>query len=1089
MKQSSGLYEVHLFGGPEVLGPNGIVSLSPFQAALVGIVYAQGSISREDIARVLWRDDPDSAARQRIRQLVHTVRTRTRPDFLVTDGDFLRTGVAVGSDLEALERNVQSGPLLDAARSFEKPFLGKQLPGLSGAFDDWRRAREAALRTRVLKAAEAGWSRATATSDWARARDAAEARFRLDRQDISSYTNLIEARGRTGRLRSAESAYAEFQRSPLQSDPESGTVDRTIRRVREALREVDSYMPAPETPLVGRGAALARLRPALDDIKDGRFTFGLVSGEAGIGKTRVLDALRQEAVMSGFLCLHARSVELERRISLNPMLDALGGVDLESHLAALGEPWRTVIGRTLPPGMLAAPLQELPAIEDRSLSRRLFDAFSLLLQRIADDTPTVLFLDDFHWSDGTTIELIQFFQRRWQGARLGVLASIRPEAIEHRDRVAAYIADDSKLVSYRAHLEELEEVDARLLLSQVSGGKMGQGEQSRLLEIAGCHPLYLTELTREFLVGDLQLSEEAGAPMAIPVSLRQIVASRRSGLTEAATSVANVLAVGSRAMRLHDLAAVSDMSPEVCADAAEELRAHRLAQVDRDRVWIIHDLFRSALYTDLSETRRAILHRRFAEHLLSEGAEGQEGELATHFERAGESDRAVEFAWLAGDRAMTNGAMAEAALFFDRAARREADPVRRATAAAKKAEALFLGRDIARANPALELAAAGLREVGKAREARRLDALRVRGLAEAGDTPMDDVLERIRAVLQEARDDNDWDTLALALDAEVQFLILDERLELALSRTVELREVARSDSPSARATAHGALAIALMLRSSSDALDAAMQAVRLTPHLASGRRLSALNRLLIVLVHQGRVHLPENAAFLVEAQALADRTGDLMQRASYESNVAVSYMDAGDADRAEHRFDKVDSLLGNADMTFLRVNLACNRGELGLRRGDYEGAKQWFESAAVFQGAASPKYSSDAANAGIGLCALQIGDLAEARRRELALNPAPTIWYYDPTVTASFVAKLMERRGHRRAAIELLDQTIDDVEGRLVPAWLKLKLIQAELLAKERSPRGPQVVLEALEVARDLQLSVRVKEFTRILERVTPNGT
>lgn len=1084
MSADRGGLRVELFDGPRVEGPDGPIALSPFQAALVGIVFAERSVSRERVARILWRRDPDAKIRQRIRQLVHAVKTRTGDDILTARGDLLTPSSHVSSDIEDLAGEIRDGLLGEVIRRFEVQYLSAHLPGVAESFEDWRRLKQERLRTTVLVAAQASWEEATAEEDWARAAVAADAIYRLDPESIEAVSNLIEARGRTGRLRGAEAVYAQFQRGPLRARPGAARVDQVIRRVREALRERQGYVSVPDSPLVGRRGALEQLRPAISDVLSGVFTFALVSGEAGIGKTRVMDAIRQEAILAGVRCLHARPVELERRISLNPMLDAFSEVDVESHLDALGEPWRTVVGKTLPPGMLSEPVGELPAIEDRSLSRRLFDAFSMLLQRLADEEPTAIFIDDFQWADETTIELIQFFQRRWEGARLGVFAAIRPEAIDRRDPVATYVSDERGLVTHRADLDELDEADARELLTNASSGAMSPRAQSRLLEIAGRHPLYLIELTREYLVGHFQFLDSSGPELAIPVSLRQILASRSSRLSKDGSAVAAALAVGSRAMTLADLSSVLGLSADTCADAAEELRTNRLAEVDRDRVWMVHDLFRSALYSDLSETRKALLHRRFAEYLLAEGGDASEGELATHFERAGEASQAVRYGWLAGERAMANGAMAEAAYFFEMVARRETDPLRRAEAGAKRADALYLGRDIARANPALELAAASLREVGRLGEARRLEIKRIECLSELGGQPFPELVRGLHAIRRESALRADWETVALCLDAELPLRHGTGDLSTIRHLFREMEVVAEAGSPEAAAVAQMGLAMQVLFGDPRLGLQAARKAVELTEALPA-YRLKALLRLAAALQLRGRVSLNEMADTVKEARRLAATSGDIRIRFSIESNVAVGLLDAGELDQAEAMLSRSTELLGNAEMHLARFNQSNNHAELSLARGDFEGARQWFTDAERYLGPATPPYAQQVVVAGLGLCALESGDLAEARRREDSLDAIEVPLYYDPSTLVAFKVRLLELRNDRPIALALLDEMARDLEGRLELAWLKINGLRLEKQLKWGDLDGALPLAHAcLTLAMELRLDRRVTQFERVLARL-----
>ena len=196
----------------------------------------------------------------------------------------------------------------------------------------------------------------------------------------------------------------------------------------------------------------------------------------------------------------------------------------------------------------------------------------------------------------------------------------------------------------------------------------------------GLHPLYLTELTKDYLAGRLKLPDPPDGEVQIPASLKQILQARIDRLSEAAVRIAGVLAVGGRAMRLMDIAVLGQLELDECVDCIDELEASRLVDVQRDSVRISHDLFRSALYRHLSEARRAFLHRSIADHLTNRGTDVAPGELAIHFSRAGEPQRAAEQGWIAADAAWDGGAMAEAAYFYELVAECEADPVKQARA-------------------------------------------------------------------------------------------------------------------------------------------------------------------------------------------------------------------------------------------------------------------------------------------------------------------------------------------------------------------------------------------------------------------------
>ncbi|MDX1495511.1 MAG: AAA family ATPase, partial [Longimicrobiales bacterium] len=564
-------YRVQLFAEPLLRTPDGGCHLSPFQSALVTLVYAHETIARRAVAELLWGDDEvESRTRQRIRQLKNAIGRRTSVQLIEAEGDHLLASPDIASDFRDVARQLDEGSLAEAARTLSRGLSCPEIGGASSAFDVWAEDFCEQLRARVAALATARWQLTQDGNDWPAARDAAEALYVFWPGDPESVARVIEARARVGQIQAAEVAYAEFCLARNGSQP-SPVVDEAIGRVRQLSEAPRSPRLAARVPFVGRKTALADLTTIFDDVRSGVFTFALVAGEAGIGKTRLIREVERSARLEGFRCISAEPVELERRIPMNPIIDALGAIELEPHLQAIGEPWRTVIGTMLPPGPLAESVQALPPIEEKSLSRRLLDAFSLLFRSISEERPTIFFLDDLQWADATTIAALQFYQRRWKESFFGVVATVRPRVVGKKDAAHAYLEEGGKLSVRRIDLEELSAKEARKLVELLGEEQMDSSDVSKLCALSGRHPLYLTELTRDFLSGRLALPESEADAFTIPISLKQILASRTNGLDEAGRAVLNTLAVGSKPMRLGDLSEILELPLDKTADAAGEL--------------------------------------------------------------------------------------------------------------------------------------------------------------------------------------------------------------------------------------------------------------------------------------------------------------------------------------------------------------------------------------------------------------------------------------------------------------------------------------------------------------------------------------
>ncbi|NNL49134.1 MAG: hypothetical protein HKO76_12305 [Acidimicrobiia bacterium] len=119
--------------------------------------------------------------------------------------------------------------------------------------------------------------------------------------------------------------------------------------------------------------------------------------------------------------------------------------------------------------------------------------------------------------------------------------------------------------------------------------------------------------------------------------------------------------------------------------------------------------------------------------------------------------------------------------------------------------------------------------------------------------------------------------------------------------------------------------------------------------------------------------------------------------------------------------------------------------------------------------------------AGLGICALEMGRMAEARRLYEELPEAPSIWYYDPTPLLQFQSRYLERRGDLLGAISALEVAQVDLQGRLVAAWIKTQVSLVHLLRKANDPRAGNEALRGVEVTGQLSMKAREREFALLL--------
>lgn len=1033
---------VRLFGGPELMTREGPVKLTPFQSAFLAVVFAEEKVSRPRVCRLMWGREIDGRARSSIRQLRHQVNRRAGGEVVGAAGDHLLAVSDVSSDIRDTRRQLADDCAPAAAPIIARRFAPGTYRGVSSAFLDWRDERDSAVRERATSACSDLWDRAIREGDWSRAVEAAQGLTLLGGPSPEGYARLIEAHARAGYVREAEAAYSEYRRTCAR-DESAEAMDSLMLRIRRMARESDATGGLDDIPFVGRQDSLARLIAVVETIGDAGCVFAAVTGEAGIGKTRLLHEVRRVATLDGIRCLTASPTSLERRISLSPIFDALSTIDLMPHLAAIGEPWRSVATSMMPARWDVGERKEPPPIDETALNRRLLESFALLLHSVAEEQPTLLFIDDLHWADTTTLSLLDFYRRRWTESSLGVLVAARSELVEPASAVAELLDGGVELAEL-VQLAELEESSGWDLVRNVGREDLEDEVISWLVAVAGRHPLYLIELTKE--LRDRRLSLEEAQTDSVPPSVGQIIGSRLGEGSDILLQTLRYLAVLDRSAGPRFLADAMDRRVDDTAIAIDDLTSRRLVKTEGGRARVAHAVFARAVYQGISRTLRGVMHRRVA-RLLERDGETEAGEIATHLDRGGEREAASRLGWAAAKRYLGQGATAEASHFFRLVSRNEDDPRLRALALAKEAEAAFLARDLVAAASAAGEAAKGLREEDLRAEARRCEVRRVACHRYLRSRSMAELIERIEEVKIEARQFGDWEALALALESQLQVLFAFDGSDLVPGVFDELRSLSEVSSPPVATASRLSLALGCVVGDPGEGLRAARQAVTFSEEAPTYRPV-ALLRLLVALHVRGRFMTEEGQRTATEALTLATKIGDVRTVHIVEANHAVGYLDAAEHDRAANWFARAAQSARRLPRGVDTMNAAYNQGELKLALGDFDAARRLFEMAAEDLKLGAPLMSHALVNSGVGLCALETGDLKEARRREeLVPNNLPP-WCHDPSIIVAFKAKLASRRGRRDVVEEVLAAATSTLEGRLELAWLKVGLIWLDYLRR-----------------------------------------
>ena len=450
-----------------------------------------------------------------------------------------------------------------------------------------------------------------------------------------------------------------------------------LQEARTARVEVAAPpIPTPAYPLVGREAELATIVEAYDATgPDGHVI--VLEGEAGIGKTRLAEALLEHAGAVGGITITAHCYEGETNLAYAPFTDALR--------AAIAHPGRASWLETLPDYTLSEAARLLPEISNlrRGLPTappldspgaqiHFFESISqVLLAACSGPRPGVLFVEDLHWADVASLELLTYLLRRLRGLSLCVLLTWRSEHIPSGHRLRTTLAELE-----RAGTATLVALD-RLSRSAVVELIRASSRDAELPESIGGRLHDETEGLPFFVVEYLDAIAKGVQPMSadqwtLPGGVRDLLRSRLSAVSETGSQLLNTAAVIGRSFDFETLREASGRSEEEAITALEQLIDQGLVEEVRSAggeqglVYdFCHQKLRELVYEETSLIRRRLLHRRVAEALVNRARGHREtgalaGQIAYHYRLAGQDSTAADYFFLAGEYARTLYANAEA---------------------------------------------------------------------------------------------------------------------------------------------------------------------------------------------------------------------------------------------------------------------------------------------------------------------------------------------------------------------------------------------------------------------------------------------
>ncbi|HEX5293979.1 MAG TPA: AAA family ATPase [Streptosporangiaceae bacterium] len=431
---------------------------------------------------------------------------------------------------------------------------------------------------------------------------------------------------------------------------------------------VRSQQGVSRPPLVGRAAELGRLTELLGEAEAGRPVVVLVSGDAGVGKTRLVSELTGVAGGRGFTLLTGHCAELADTVPYLPLADALRsgatGAAVRDAVAA-----RPVLSRLLPDGQPGGPdSAEQPGMAQQQL----FGAVLSMLADLAAAGPVLLVLEDMHWADRSTRDLVTFLSRVLHRERIAVVLTYRTDDLHRRHPLRPVVAELQRLPSVTAiDLRPLSAVAMAEHLTALSGGLLSWPVLDQVISRAEGNAYYAEELLTASPAG---LADGGGGTLdgstGLPAGLSDLLLARMERLSAAAQRVLRVAAVAGRHVDDELVMRASGLGAAEYEEATREAVAARLLVPDGDRgLSFRHALLREAVYGDLMPGERTRLHGLLAELLSDESrlgrVAGSAAELAYHALASHDIPAAFAASVQAGAEAVRLAAPAEAHRHYD----------------------------------------------------------------------------------------------------------------------------------------------------------------------------------------------------------------------------------------------------------------------------------------------------------------------------------------------------------------------------------------------------------------------------------------
>jgi len=438
--------------------------------------------------------------------------------------------------------------------------------------------------------------------------------------------------------------------------------------------------------LIDREEELAALKAALDTMLSGRGQVVLVAGEPGIGKTRLAEELLVYARLRGCVALTGRCYEQEVSIPYLPVAEALRAAVRalqDERLSDVLGPHAPEVVKLVPELARRIPdLAPSPPLEPSQERLRLFESLRAFVAGIAQGQPVVLLLDDLHWGDAATLELLRYLARSLRGDRVFILGTYRDVEVDRAHPLSAALAEMNRERLYRRILVRgltREHVAAMIQAVFQTRSPVSVEMRDLIYQETEGNPFFVEEVLKHLVEAGAIYRSDGGwerkpiEELDVPQSVREVIGRRLERVSEACRRTLTMASVIGRRFTFDVQQQSAGVLEEELLDTLDEAARAQLIReqgTGRESEYeFAHALIREVLYDGLGHRRRMALHQKVGEALEAVHASRIDQaveDLAYHFThaQAGSIEKAIRYSLRAAEKSMGLFAHEEAVRFY-----------------------------------------------------------------------------------------------------------------------------------------------------------------------------------------------------------------------------------------------------------------------------------------------------------------------------------------------------------------------------------------------------------------------------------------